>query len=158
VAGLEWTWDGVRFSVLHPTRRWYFNPYVATNDRSCVIEVEAQGGSFLLAGDISRIAEEDLLARRQVSKADVLLVPHHGSATSSSERFVEAVSPRYAVFSVGYRNRFGHPRADVVERYARQGAELARTDSGGAWIFTTGAGGVTGKAWREVRRRYWQGL
>lgn len=158
VAGLEWTWDGVRFSVLHPTRRWYLNPYVTTNDRSCVLAVETQGASVLLAGDISRLAEEDLLARSQLSKTEVLLVPHHGSATSSSERFVEAVSPRYAVFSVGYRNRFGHPRADVVERYATQGAELARTDSGGAWIFAMGAAGVTGEGWRQTRRRYWQGL
>jgi beta-lactamase superfamily II metal-dependent hydrolase len=85
-----------------------------------VIRVDAACGSVLLTGDLERAGEQQLLA--QPLRADVLLVPHHGSKTSSSQTFIDAVQPKLALVSAGYRNRFGHPRADVLQRYLDSGA------------------------------------
>jgi competence protein ComEC len=87
--------------------------------------------------------------------AEVLLVPHHGSRTSSSPEFVAAVGAMDAIFPVGYRNRFGHPKSEVVERY--EGARLWRSDRDGAVSVRLGAGGVTIDTERAARRRYWHG-
>ncbi len=158
LAGQEWSWDGVRFSMLHPSAAEYANPWAALNDRSCVLRIEASGVVALLAGDIGRRAEGDIVLRdAKRLRSDVLLVPHHGSATSSTEGFLEAVSPDIAVFSVGYRNRFGHPRADVVGRYRGRGAAIVRSDSAGAYVVDLSAAGVRAQAYRGANRRYWQG-
>lgn len=136
IAGQEWTWDGVRFTMLHPTPDEYDDPKAKTNDRSCVLRVDARAGSALLVGDIEAISEARLL--RKVPgwlRADVLVVPHHGSRTSSTLPFVRAVRPAFAVIASGYRNRFGHPRADVVARYTGRGTRVARTDVMGAIVF-----------------------
>ena len=85
----------------------------------------------------------------------MLVVPHHGSGTSSTPQFVAAVAPRHAMFAVGYRNRFGHPKREVWERYA--GAERHRSDRDGAVTFRFGAAGIAAEREREQRRRYWQG-
>jgi competence protein ComEC len=156
-AGRHWTWDGVRFTFLHPTRAEYANPWTVLNDRSCVLRIEAAGGSVLLAGDVGRFAERDILRREKGLRSDVLLVPHHGSATSSTQAFVDAVAPRYAVFSMGYRNRFGHPRADVVERYRLAGSELVRSDTAGAFTVGLGRDAASADRHRETARRYWDG-
>jgi competence protein ComEC len=154
--GMAWTWDGVRFKVLHPDSARLSNPYGSLNDRSCVLRIETLRGAALLAGDIGRFVERELVtSTAKALRADVLLVPHHGSASSSTFEFVSAVSPRYAVVSAGHGNRFGHPRPEVVERYRRQGSVIVRTDTGGAWSFTLGDAPVSGVAWRDTRRRYW---
>jgi competence protein ComEC len=127
-AGDAWEWDGVRFEFLHPAPGRAYK----RNDGSCVLRVAAAGGSMLLAGDIERVAEE-VLTGKDV-KADVLLVPHHGSRTSSTAPFIAAVAPRWAVVTAGYRNRFGHPHPDVLERYRTAGATVARTDLDGAIV------------------------
>ena len=88
--------------------------------------------------------------------ADVLTVPHHGSLTSSSAAFIAAVGARDTIFPVGYRNRFGHPKPDVVARYAQSGAHLHRTDADGAVSVRLGPAGVRIEHERAVRRRYWQ--
>ncbi|MFZ3036856.1 MAG: DNA internalization-related competence protein ComEC/Rec2 [Rugosibacter sp.] len=88
--------------------------------------------------------------------ADVLIVPHHGSLTSSTKAFIAAVHPQAAIFTVGYRNRFGHPKLDVVSRYIRQGTALHRTDQAGAVKVTLSAAGVAIDRARDSRRRYWQ--
>ncbi len=156
-AGRSWTWDGVTFTFLHPGPDQYANPWSPLNDRSCVLRIVASGGTALLAGDIGKSSERELVARDAPGlRADVLLVPHHGSATSSGDEFVAAVAPRHAVFSVGYRNRFGHPRADVVARYRKQGSEIARSDWGGAQEIRLEASGVSSREWRANERRYWQ--
>ncbi|MGQ0510625.1 MAG: DNA internalization-related competence protein ComEC/Rec2 [Betaproteobacteria bacterium] len=153
VAGQAWDWDGVRFEVLHPAagareRR--------TNNLSCVLRVAARGGAMLLTGDIEREAEATLVDRNaQALRAEVLLVPHHGSRTSSSEAFIAAVAPRVAVLPVGYRNRFGHPATDVAGRYAAAGAALRRTDLEGALEVRLSARGAEIAGERERRRRYW---
>src|SRR6267378_2280607 len=90
--------------------------------------------------------------------ADALLVPHHGSATSSTPEFVKQVAPRHAVFAVGHRNRFGHPREDVLERYREAGSELLRTDTGGAIQLRFAPGGLRVYAERDRARRYWHEL
>jgi competence protein ComEC len=157
-AGQQWEWDGVRFEVLHPAAASYGDPAVRNNDRSCVLRVEAGGRGILLTGDIERRSEERLLedAGGRV-RADVLLVPHHGSRTSSSPGFVSAVGPQAAIFAVGYRNRFGHPYPDVLERYREAGARVYRSDRDGAVTVTLDAsGGLAVTPYRSVYRRYWQ--
>jgi competence protein ComEC len=110
----------------------------------------------LLTGDIERAAERELLMRAPVLlPVDALIVPHHGSATSSTPEFVKQVAPRHAVFAVGYRNRFGHPREDVLARYREAGSELLRTDAGGAIQLRFAQGGVRVDAERDRARRYW---
>jgi competence protein ComEC len=125
-AGKRWEWDGVRFEFLHPPPGW---ESTRRNNQSCVLRVEAGGTSILLTGDIERAAEMSFLEK---SKADVLLVPHHGSKTSSSTEFLAAVAPRWAVVPAGYRNRFGHPTREVLERYRAAGVRVLRTDLDGA--------------------------
>jgi competence protein ComEC len=136
-AGRQWTWDGVTFRVLHPAAAAYEDTPGRKprkeNDRSCVLHVATAGGSALLAGDAEARSESEMIARgAAMLGATALVVPHHGSRTSSTPEFIAAVSPRVALFSVGYRNRFNHPNAGVVARYAALGADVRRTDREGA--------------------------
>jgi len=129
-AGHQWIWDGVRFDMLYPDTA---DDAAKSNDRSCVIKITTTGGSVLIPADIERRGERALLAQSaEMLKADVLIAPHHGSKTSSSIEFVQAVAPRAVIYPVGYRNRFGHPHADVVARYQQIGSAGYRTDDGGA--------------------------
>jgi competence protein ComEC len=156
-AGHRWEWDGARFEVLHPSRGSYDDPAVKDNDRSCVIAITALGGRVLLPADIERRAEEALVAgSRPQLRAEVLLAPHHGSRTSSTPAFVEAVAPQLVVFPA-YRNRLGHPHREVVERYRDAGARIYRTDRDGAVTIKLRAeGGINVTPYRAVYRRYWQ--
>jgi competence protein ComEC len=155
--GQQWTWDGVSFSVLHPTPLHFDDARAKPNDLSCVVRIDSPYGSALLTGDLEARGEAELVQKGARLEADVLVVPHHGSRTSSSVAFIAAVAPDVAVFTPGYRNRFGHPRADVVERYALFGSTLHRTDYDGAVTFRFAPG-----ASREPRverlhsRRYWR--
>jgi competence protein ComEC len=150
----HWRWDGVGFRVLHPPR-WL--PYLR-NDSSCVLRVEAGGHVLLLPGDIGQHVEARLLHEHaQALRADLLLVPHHGSRTSSTPEFVRAVAPRWAVVSSGADNRFGLPRADIVDRYARAGAIVLDTASSGAIRFRIDQSGVHLFSVRRADRpRYWR--
>src|SRR5688572_1358734 len=150
-AGRSWEWDGVRFEFLHPQSGW---ESARRNNQSCVLRVVAGGGSMLLTGDIERAAEASLSVRSP--KSDVLLVPHHGSRTSSSAEFIAAVAPRWAVVPAGYRNRFGHPARDVLERYAAAGVRVLRTDRDGAVRVVLNAGSVGVEAERLRAPRYWR--
>jgi competence protein ComEC len=139
-AGQSWHWDGVDFEMLYPNLDDYENNAIKDNDRSCVLKVTSASGSLLLTGDIERRAESALLAAYQESspatlKSDVMIVPHHGSKTSSTVSFVEAVAPSVAVFTVGYLNRFKHPRPEVSARYPSVGSQLFRSDYHGAVEF-----------------------
>jgi len=152
-AGAAWQWDGVRFEFLHPPPGW---EAARRNNQSCVLRVEAGGASMLLTGDIERIAEEALNKARVSLRSDILLVPHHGSRTSSSEEFVAAVAPRWAVVPAGYRNRFGHPAREVLERYARAGVTVLRTDRDGAVSIVLGRALPEVRVERALRPRYWR--
>jgi competence protein ComEC len=109
-----------------------------------------------LTGDIEGPSEADLLAQGAALAADVVVVPHHGSRTSSTVEFVAAVAPDVAIFAAGYRNRFGHPRAEVLARYRRAGAAQLRTDLSGAITLTLDPGAAPlAQGERDRRRRYW---
>lgn len=156
VDGDAWDWDGVHFAVLHPPAAQFDMPTRKTNDMSCVIKVTAGRRSMLLTSDIETLSETALLARHRADlRADVITVPHHGSRTSSSLPFIAAADARSVIFPVGYRNRFGHPKDDIVERYRRSGARLARTDADGALTVRLGEDGVEILAERRERQRYW---
>jgi competence protein ComEC len=123
VAGQHWEWDGVRFDILHPQGPDYATPH-APNALSCVLRIQSAGpvaAVALLVGDIEAAQEAALVAAAAPLKADLLLVPHHGSKTSSSEAFLDAVQPRQGWVQSGYRNRYGHPAAEVMQRYERRG-------------------------------------
>ncbi len=149
-AGTAWEWDGVRFEMLHPG---FEAPGPRRNDLSCVLRVASTGGAMLLTGDIERAAEMQLLDKGV--RSEVLLVPHHGSRTSSTAEFIGAVAPRWAVVPVGYRNRFRHPNREVLERYRATGAEIVRTDLAGAVTVVLSTGKIEVVTERRRRQRYW---
>ncbi|KAF4533647.1 hypothetical protein B566_EDAN005696 [Ephemera danica] len=156
VAGQTWVWDGVRFAILHPTAGDYGNER-KSNNLSCVLQVEAGGRRMLFTSDIEARDEAALLARSAKElKADVLLVPHHGSRTSSTREFANAVDAREAIIPVGYRNRFGHPKDEIVDRYEAESTRVWRTDRDGAVMVHLASDGVGVTAWRHQRKRYWQ--
>jgi competence protein ComEC len=157
LAGQQWAWDDVRFTMLHPTDDEYEDAYAKTNDRSCVVRIDSRFGSALLTGDIEAKTEALLLRTRPaLLRADVLLVPHHGSRTSSTTAFVRAVAPAIAVVACGYRNRFGHPRPDIVARYTNNDVRVVRTDLEGAITLTFAAGqSLIPSFARAERARYW---
>jgi competence protein ComEC len=152
LAGESWDWDGVRFAFLHPRQD---DAPVRRNNLSCVMRIEAGGASILLTGDIERLAELSLMNDPRV-RADVILIPHHGSRTSSSAEFIEAVAPRWAIVAAGYRNRFGHPNAEVLARYAAAGTGIFRTDRDGAIHVLLKSAEVRVEGERARRPRYWR--
>ncbi len=152
--GMRWEWDGVAFAVLHPRA----GLPGSDNNRSCVLRIAAAGRVFLLAGDVEAEAEAMLLASaREQLRADALLVPHHGSRSSSTAAFVAAVRPRYALVSAGHRNRFGHPHPDVLARYRAVGADILETARHGAVSLRVEADGAITppERWRIDHRRFW---
>jgi competence protein ComEC len=156
-AGQKWQWDGVRFAVLHPAAQTPDSaPGVRPakpNSLSCVLKVEdGAGRSVLLTGDAEAAQEAQMLAGdRTALHSELMLVPHHGSRTSSSAAFLDAVSPRLAIVQAGYRSRFGHPAPDVMARYAERGIEVVRSDRCGAFRWSAEESGCE----RDAARRYW---
>ncbi len=149
--GESWGWDGVQFTFVHPGPG---KTGAKRNDSSCVLRITAGRHSVLLTGDIERRAELELLMDSSV-RSDIIVVPHHGSRTSSSPEFVAAVSPRGAVVPVGYRSRFGHPHPEVLARYRDAGVNVIRTDLDGAVHVRVDPEGVGIEGERRLRRRYW---
>ncbi len=130
VQGQTWKWDGVTFAFVSPPLKYQQND----NNRSCVLRVSNQLHSVLITADIEKQAEQLLLdgiTQKQLN-AEVMTIPHHGSRTSSSVNFINGVSPTLALVTAGYRNRFGHPKKDVLERYRKKGITLLSTVSSGA--------------------------
>jgi competence protein ComEC len=150
-AGRRWEWDGVRFEFLHPQAGWESS---RRNNQSCVLRIAAGGASMLLTGDIERSAESVLV--ETIPQTDILLVPHHGSRTSSSAEFIAAVAPRWAVVPAGYRNRFGHPAREVLERYASARVPVLRTDLDGAVSVVLKPDSIRIQSERRLRPRYWR--
>jgi competence protein ComEC len=143
--------------VLQPTAAHYSTPGLKPNDLSCVVRIESDRATVLLTGDLEARGEAELVRRDPAALAvEVLLVPHHGSRTSSTPAFIAAVAPRIAVFTPGYRNRFGHPRPDVVARYDEAGVSY-RTDHDGALTFAFAPGAPQApRSERDFDRRYWR--
>ena len=154
-AGQSWSWDGIRFDVLHPTGASYADTSLKANARSCTLRISVGKHAILLAGDIEAAQEAQLLSRDpQGLRSHVLLAPHHGSGTSSTQAFLSGVRPDVALFQVDYRNRYRHPKAEVVNRYTEMGARRIRTDESGAVTFRFGAT-LTATEYRSERARYW---
>ncbi|HZF86481.1 MAG TPA: ComEC/Rec2 family competence protein, partial [Burkholderiaceae bacterium] len=154
-AGQHWDWDGVRFEVLHPLPADYATA-TKPNAVSCVLRIGHAGAWTLLAGDIERAQEAALVARAGESlHADLLLAPHHGSKTSSSADFLDAVMPRQVVVQSGWRNRFGHPAPEVVARYRQRGVEIVDSPRCGALRWRSQAPTVLACE-RQVAPHYWQ--
>jgi competence protein ComEC len=161
--GISWQWDGVYFEFLSPPAV----PAAASeagqpdnNDLSCVLKVSSPTGSVLLTGDIERKSEIRLVREYGDSlSADILLVPHHGSNTSSSAAFISRVEPQISIISAGYMNRYHHPHDQVLQRYMAhtRSHRLFRTDRHGAVIVEAGRHGYRVQSWRETARRYWHG-
>jgi competence protein ComEC len=152
--GQAWTWDGVQFEVLHPTSA-DFERKLKPNALSCVLRVSSAKAAALLAGDIEAAQEKSLVVSAQSLKADWLLVPHHGSATSSTQVFLDAVQPSVAIVQAGYRNRFGHPRPDVLQRYNDLGVVVVQTPRCGASTWHSDHPNLV-QCERNQRQRYWQ--
>ncbi|WP_052378829.1 DNA internalization-related competence protein ComEC/Rec2 [Polycyclovorans algicola] len=157
-AGQGWQWDGVQFDVLHPAVASASAASAHRNDESCVLRIVVGSQTLLLAGDIEATAEQALVRdAHEKLTAQWLLAPHHGSRTSSSEAFIDAVRPQTVVFSAGWRHHFGHPHPQVVERYAWRGIDRWATAEHGAltWRFDGSAVEPQPQAWRHVHRRRW---
>ena len=131
VAGQSWDWDGVSFEVLHPRAEDYASG-AKSNALSCVLRISNGTQAALLVGDLEQAQEARLVASGVPLKSDLMLVPHHGSKTSSSAAFLDAVQPPLAVVQSGYRNRYGHPAAPVLVRYAERGIRVVDSPHCGA--------------------------
>ncbi len=161
LAGQRWVWDGVQFEILHP---------LATDDPgagkpnavSCVLRVAGTApgsGSLLVTGDIERLQELALVSRAAARlRSTVMIAPHHGSRTSSIAPFIDAVQPRLAVFQAGYRNRFGHPAPDVVDRYRARGIAVVESTRCGAWTWQGDEAAREVTCERQLRRRHWHAI
>lgn len=158
LAGQRWQWDGVDFELLHPLPDTMGKGPQGqrSNALSCVLRVvDAHGTAALLAGDIEAAQEQALVARGAALQADVLLVPHHGSKTSSSAPFLDAVQPRTALVQAAYRSRFGHPAPEVLQRLRERGVAVVESPRCGAATWASAQPDRVGCE-RQDRMRYWQ--
>lgn len=153
LSGEVWEWDGVQFALLHPPPTL---PYL-DNDSSCVLRIQGPGGSALIPGDIGEVIEGRLVREQRAAlDASVLIASHHGSKSSSSTEFLQAVSPQWMLYSAGYRNRYGFPRPEVAQRAADVGARQLNTADVGALRlrFVPGAD-IQVERWRAVSPHWW---
>ena len=151
--GQHWYWDGVLFEILHPDK-----VYKKRNFQSCVLKISTQNTSVLITADIEKEVERRLLREMpEKLNSDVLIVPHHGSNTSSSVQFIAATSPQIALVSAGFANRFGHPRGNVVARYVGANIPLYNTATEGAIELLFTPDKVKNlRLERRADRHYWQ--
>ena len=156
--GKKWQWDNVDFEILSPPLNYPQND----NNRSCVLKVSNGYHSLLLTGDIEKMAENDLLDKYletmpEKLKAEVITVPHHGSKTSSTTAFIDAVSPKIGLITAGYRSRFGHPKPEVIKRYESRGVTLMNTADQGAILlsFPANENVINTKSYRLTNRGFW---
>jgi competence protein ComEC len=151
--GEAWIWDGVRFAFLSPGKGedW------SENEGSCVLEISNARGRVLLTGDIEARAEAHLARLEAWHVSDVIVIPHHGSRSSSSAALVDSVVPHYAIVSAGARNRWHFPNPQVVDRWCQAGAQLINTADWGAVSinFSTRSGVQPPRSYRVEHRRYW---
>ena len=159
--GDAWRWDGVLFEFIHPATDFVFK---GRNNGSCVLSVTSAGGRLLLAGDIEKEAEQALLtderlgsAKAALKKVDVLVVPHHGSRSSSSDAFINYFQPEYVLYPVGYLNRYHFPHPDVVAQYQHTGAQAFSTAGDGMIQITISpdAGVSEPILYRRTSKNYW---
>jgi competence protein ComEC len=153
-AGQSWDWDGVKFSVLSPQTQ----TFLSDNDNSCVLQIQAQHSSVLLTGDIEATAESWLVSTYGNNlKSDLLVAPHHGSQTSSSSSFLKAVRPNVVLIPAGYRNPFGHPHDEVLQRYRHMNIPWFNSSNEGALQVTFNRR-LDIESWRATEGQYWNFL
>ena len=152
-AGQAWRADGIVFRMLHPPP----GGFREGNDASCVLSIAAGRHRALLTGDIEADAERRLLRQPQFGPVDVVLIPHHGSLTSSTPGFVNRLSPAVAIASSGHANRWGFPKPRVTRRWAGVGARVLDTGASGAVsVRVCRSGGVVRlREQRRLERRFW---
>lgn len=153
VAGQHWEWDGVAFDILHPQDADYDTP-AKSNAMSCVLRISNGAQTALLVGDIEQPQEARLVGQGANLKANVLVVPHHGSKTSSSGAFLDTVAPQTAIVQSGYRNRFGHPAPLVLERYQERSITVVDSPHCGAYTWQSWQA-QNGACMRVQGLRYW---
>ncbi len=163
VRGQRWRWDGVDFEFLHPaaSTQAAANARSARNNHSCVLRVSNSAGAVLLPGDIERPVEQSLLTQAADQlPAAVLLVPHHGSKTSSSPEFIAAVRPQYALIAAGYRNRYRLPAAAIVARYRAAGVIplISGLEGTLSFVFSGREGVQLHSRYRREQHHYWNHL
>jgi competence protein ComEC len=155
-AEMAWSVGQVDYRFLHPRE---LSNLRVSNNKSCVLLIEFAGKKILLAGDIEKNVEAELLeVYPDLTDIDWLLIPHHGSKTSSSESFVDRVAPDIAVVSAGYGNSFGHPAEEVVARYVSVGSEILATSDYGAlrFVWVNRDSDMEWRASRGLYRFWWQ--
>ena len=153
-AGQRWLWDEVYFEILNPDAAMARR---GGNDASCVLRVSNAGGALLLTGDIEARAERHLLTRPAPLAAQLLVAPHHGSLTSSTAAFIDAVAPRWVLFPVGYRNRFAFPRPQVVARYRKRNIGILDSATSGMISVRLARTGVQPPvSYRHSQPRFWR--
>lgn len=151
VAGQSWLWDEVKFTILAPQQA-----FVSENDNSCVLKIQSKHGTALLTGDIEAAAESWLVETYgEALKADVLVAPHHGSKTSSTAGFLQAVQPGYVLIPAGYRNQFGHPHKDVLARYRQVHALWLNSADSGAIVVNVKNNVFAVQGMRQTESKYW---
>jgi len=157
VAGQRWAWDGVDFEVLHPASELYGpdGPGLrSTNAMSCVVRVSSANEAAWLSGDLDAEGETRLAMARPELRASLMLSPHHGSASSSSPVLLDTLRPRQVLIQSGYRNRFGHPAAVVLDRYRERQLNWVESPQCGAALWRSEAPNTV-RCHRQVARRYW---
>jgi len=153
LAGNQWQWDQAVFTILSPT-----NEHQGGNNASCVLKISLPHTSILLTGDIEKQVEKHLLKTRPEDvKADIVIIPHHGSKSSSTMAFTHAVKPVYTINSSGYLNRYDFPNEQVKSRWQATGSKFLDTASEGAIQLNFDEKGrlVNVVSTREQNRRYW---
>jgi competence protein ComEC len=150
--GDRWWWNGIGFEMLHPSER----THASDNDNSCALRISGIGGSALLLADPEADAEEELLL--QSLGADVVLIPHHGSRTSSGPRLIAAVGAGLGIVSAGFGNRWNLPDAGVIARWRASGATVLNTADVGAVTvrFAAVPGEIEFQAYRLDSPRWWR--
>jgi competence protein ComEC len=150
--GQSWRWDGVEFSIISPVNE----TSARGNNACCVLLVTSRYGNILLPGDIESRVEKTLVQHwGDKLSAEVLVVPHHGSKTSSTPVFIKQVHPAIALFPVGYRNPYRHPNKQVLKRYITSGVEFYDSASQGAVEILLRDSGIEASGYRQLAKRYW---
>ncbi|MCK5895390.1 MAG: DNA internalization-related competence protein ComEC/Rec2 [Cocleimonas sp.] len=157
--GKKWQWDGVTFEFIYPDiDSLFIKKKTSNNNRSCVLRISNQYHSLLLTGDIEKEAERLLLTTHADKlRSEVLLIPHHGSLTSSTSHFIDAVNPRIALNASGYHNKFKHPANKVVLRYQEKEIPIFDTVNKGelSLLFPAKKTALSMTSYREDNLKFW---
>jgi len=151
-AGLQWQWEGVSFRILHPGS----DGNTAGNNASCVLHVQSSFASILLPADIEKEAEKEIISRYpDTLRSNILVAGHHGSNTSSSDDFINTVSPGLVLFPAGWMNRYHHPAKKVLHRLTTRKIKSMVTGKCGAITVEVAESGVSARSWRQLYRKIW---